>query len=182
MFKFALAVVAGAFVLMAVWASWPESPAGIVGRAKDAATGVAKELQGATSKTEAAKTQSPWQRRANALCRKEKRELEALGRPRTLKSYAPYLREAIALSRRYQARFEALAPPRELRAKVAKANDLADDGDALLVAMLRAAERRRPGELLDRAQEAMAFARRVNPLVLELGLTDCALPPTGLAA
>ena len=47
--------------------------------------------------------------------------------------------------------------------------------------MLAAAERRDAGALLEAAQDATALARQVNPLVREHGLSDCALPPSGVS-
>jgi hypothetical protein len=151
-------------------------------RAVDApARGIAKEVERATAKANEGREEPRWVREANALCRAEKRELEASERPTTPEEFVPYLRRAIRLAERYHRRFRALDAPwsdPQLR-RLERANARAKE---LLRAMLRAAERDDTSALLDHAEDAIALAHEMNPLVRDLGLDDCAVPPSGLPA
>jgi hypothetical protein len=180
--KLALAAaVAAALVLGGVRLLGGDPPPA---RAVDAPAGALAADAGRTTAKAKAKATRPkprWVRATNALCRAEKRELAQLGRPGTVEDFVPYLRRAIRLAERYHRRFRALdvpwSDPRVRRIERSNAR-----GERLLRAMLRAAERREASALLDHADDAIALAHEASPLLLELGLDDCAMPPSGLAA
>jgi hypothetical protein len=152
-------------------------------RAVEAPTVEAAEAErpAANAKADESHAIPRWVRDTNALCRAEKRDLEALARPGTIEDFVPYLRRAIRLAERYHRRFRALevpwSDPRIRRIERANAR-----AKRLLRAMLRAAEHRDTSALLDRAEAAIALAEDASPLLRELGLDDCAMPPAGLAA
>lgn len=175
------AAVAAALVLGGVRLLGGDPPPA---RAVDAPAGErAADTGRTTAKAKAKETRAKprWVRATNALCRAEKRELAQLGRPGTVEDFVPYLRRAIRLAERYHRRFRALdvpwSDPRVRRIERSNAR-----GERLLRAMLRAAERREVSALLDHADDAIALAHEASPLLLELGLDDCAMPPSGLAA
>jgi hypothetical protein len=143
---------------------------------------IAAELQRATARADAAKAKPRWVRQANALCRAERRELEALPRPSSVDEFVPYLRRAIRIAERYEKRALRLPVPASDMRTFVRLNALSARGLELLRKMLRAAERNDTRAVLDRAQDAIALAHEMNPLLRELRLDDCAMPPSGLAA
>jgi hypothetical protein len=118
----------------------------------------------------------------NAQCRRETREVRALPRPRSLAEIETYLEKALAILERYEAEFEALPPPKRYAREAKRLDRLSDTVETGLERMLAAARRRDPAAVLDEASALASLARRVNPSLLRLGLTDCALPASGLPA
>jgi hypothetical protein len=142
---------------------------------------IAADAERPAAKPEESRSEPRWVRAANALCRAEKRELEALGRPGTIDDVAPYLRRTIRLAERYHRRFRGLDLPwsdSRIR-RLERSNTRAME---LLGEMLRAAERGDTSALLDGAEDAVALAQEASPLLHELGLDDCAMPASGLPA
>lgn len=172
-----LALVLGGRMLLA-----DEGRAEIADPAEASFRGVTKELRKATARSQAATRTPAWVEQGNALCRSEEIELDMLPQPRTLDELVRYLRRAIRIADHYEPRFRRLRVPADKRDELALLNGVSRQGRAILVEMLQAAERGDTAGVLHAADDAIALARRANPLVRRLGLNECALAPTGLAA
>jgi hypothetical protein len=152
---------------------------------RSVATVLEKAVEGAPKppqEREASVAEARWIRDVNALCRRETREVRALATPRSLAELETYLERALEIGKRYEAKFEALRPPRRYAATVKRLERFSAGAEAGLERMLAAARRRDAAAVLDEASALASLARRINPAVLRLGLTDCALPASGLPA
>jgi hypothetical protein len=141
-----------------------------------------REIDNATARAGEAAKVPAWVERGNALCRAEQVELDALARPSSVEELAVYLRRAIRIAAHYEALFARLRLPAGYRDELARLNRMSLAGRKLLRRMLAAAERNDTAGVLDAAEDGIALARLANPIVRKLGLDECALSPTGLAA
>lgn len=120
-----------------------------------------------------------WASRVNAECRKQSSALRRLPTPRSLEAIAAYLADAAPILHRRQRRLAALEPPRSVAGPAQAAMRSLDAQRRGVSGALEAARQGDSSLVLDRTDD-LRLARRSNPRLVSLGLTDCTLPGWGI--
>jgi hypothetical protein len=121
-----------------------------------------------------------WASRVNAVCSRQSDALRRLGTPTTVDEISAYVRKASPIVRRYQKKLASLRPPDVLAAQAGRAGAALERQRVLLADVAAAAGRGDTTAVLGRIEKLRALARRANPTIIGLGLTECALPSPGL--
>lgn len=153
----------------------PRDAAEFAARAKGVAEtsrgGGATALPAGKRRSAAAKARARYARALDAACRRQIRDYDALGTPRTLAELETYLERVLALARGYQGESLGVRTPPAFRDEEARYEALGAEGLDLLERMLAAARRSDPDtiallgtRLLDLADEQNEQARRIGAL------------------
>jgi hypothetical protein len=121
-----------------------------------------------------------WANRVNAVCARQSNAVGRLGTPVTVDEIAAYLRKALPIVRRHHKRLAALPPPPELAQQASRAGQALLKQEALLADVRAAAQRGDATATLAAIDKLRALARKSNPNLVRLSLTECALPSPGL--
>jgi hypothetical protein len=144
---------------------------------------VTNVLQQATTNAQGAGTapaDTAWVRQANGVCSRQSKALRRLGTPTTVDEIATYLRKALPLVRRYHAQLASLRPPDAFASQASRAGRALLKQAALLADVRAAARRGDTAATLDQIEKLRSLARTANTNLVRLGLTECALPSSGL--
>ena len=134
-----------------------------------------KNVEGGTTPVETA-----WVRQVNGVCARQSSALKKLGTPTDEAEIAAYLRRSLPTVRRHHRQLESMPPPDALAMQASKAGRALVKQEAILVDVRAAAGRGHTAATLDHIERLRSLARTANPTLVELGLTSCALPSSGL--
>ena len=121
-----------------------------------------------------------WGNRVNAVCARQSNAVGRLGTPVTVDEIAAYLQKALPIIRRHHKRLAALPPPPELAPQASRAGRALLKQESLLANVRAAAQRDDTTATLAGIDRLRALAQKSNPNLVKLGLTECALPSSGL--
>ncbi len=121
-----------------------------------------------------------WIRRANALCRKARRQSEHTRAPRTAEEIQAFLGKGVKQNRYWNRRFVGLGDPRGEATRFARVRALLREDEALLADLVTAVRDSDGASAILLGDRLLSLARRESALMVALGARECSLPSTAI--